>query len=293
MRSVNGQANRSTRERGGRVAQGGVREPSGKMLVPLLIVLVGLSLGVAAIATLFGIQERDKREAKERELHLAVAENTALKADLEKALSDKVRTVAELESVRRELAKTAEDLTKSMKAQEQLARSVEDREQEIGRLAKELEQTRSESKQVAGQLAELQQDREATQQRVTELEQAKQELELKLTELSQHPTVELEKVLVTNTDGQVPADGTARPGGSSSVLSAGQVVVVNRDYDFIVMNLGKNHGLSIGQEFQIVRDQEVLGKVKVEKVYDELSAAAILPESNKARIREGDTVRPL
>ena len=84
------------------------------------------------------------------------------------------------------------------------------------------------------------------------------------------------------------------PVATTSKASAdGQVVVVNREYDFIVMNLGKNHGLSVGQEFQIVRGAEVLGKVKVEKVYDELSAATILPESQKDRIREGDTVKAL
>ena len=73
----------------------------------------------------------------------------------------------------------------------------------------------------------------------------------------------------------------------------GQVIVVNREYDFIVMNIGKNHGLAVGQEFQIVRGSQVLGKVKVEKIYNELSAAAILPESNKALIREGDAVKAL
>ena len=80
---------------------------------------------------------------------------------------------------------------------------------------------------------------------------------------------------------------------SSSTLPAGQIVVVNREYDFIVVNLGKNQGLSIGQEFQIVRGNQVLGKAKVEKIYDELSAAAILPESQKNNIREGDTVKAL
>jgi hypothetical protein len=33
--------------------------------------------------------------------------------------------------------------------------------------------------------------------------------------------------------------------------------------------------------------------VKVEKVYDELSAAAILPDSKKDIIREGDLVKAL
>ena len=68
---------------------------------------------------------------------------------------------------------------------------------------------------------------------------------------------------------------------------------MNREYDFIVMDLGRNHGVSIGQECKISRGDEVLGTVKVEKVYDELSAAAILPNSKKDRIREHDAVTPL
>ena len=73
----------------------------------------------------------------------------------------------------------------------------------------------------------------------------------------------------------------------------GQVIVVNREYDFIVVNLGSNQGLTLGQEFHIVRGDQVLGRVKVEKLYDELSAAAILPNSDKDAIREGDAVRPI
>ncbi|MDP3722832.1 MAG: hypothetical protein Q8R91_04970, partial [Candidatus Omnitrophota bacterium] len=103
------------------------------------------------------------------------------------------------------------------------------------------------------------------------------------------PTVELDKVRVTSEGEGAGPTAAAAPGGSEN----GQIIVVNRDYDFVVMNLGKNQGLSIGQEFQIVRGEVVLGKVKVEKVYEELSAAAILPESDKSSIREGDAVKAL
>lgn len=91
----------------------------------------------------------------------------------------------------------------------------------------------------------------------------------------------------------VGASASSKPSAGASSASDGQVVVVNREYDFIVMNLGKNQGLIVGQEFQVMRNREVLGRVKVEKVYDELSAAAILPNSKKDSIREGDSVRAL
>ena len=272
------------------------RERGGKALVPLLGVLAVLAMAVAAVAIVLQIQERDKRLAKERELLMAQAENDDLKARLEDTQQAKAKTEEELGRLRKEFSQTQEKLVKAIEAQETLSRSVEDREKEIGRLAKDLEQTRAQQKEVATQLSELQTERETMKGQLADLEKAKGELEVKVTELSGQPTVELDKVLVTNAQAPTSAtgSGSAAPSGEKAgTASSGQVMVVNREYDFIVMNLGKNQGLSVGQEFQIVRGNEVLGKVKVEKVYDELSAAAILPESRKDSIREGDTVRAL
>ena len=268
---------------------------AGKTLVPLLSILAALSMGVAAIAIVLQIQEREKRQTKERELLMALAEKDDLKAQLEDLQQTKSRIEEELGRVRADFATTQEKLAQTVEANEVLTRSVEARQKEIDRLAKDVEQVRTERKTLASQVGELEQEREQMQRQLTELEEAKGELEAKVLELSQGPTVELDKVLVTN-----DASGTAGAVGMAVPVSAvssgpmdGQVVVVNREYDFIVMNLGKKHGLSVGQEFQIVRGSELLGRVKVEKIYDELSAAAILPDSQKDNIREGDTVRAL
>ena len=272
---------------------------SGKMLVPLLGVLAVLAMGVAAVAIVLQIQEREKRQARERELQIALNENTDLKSRLEEAQQSKSRTEEQLAGVRKDLAQSKEDLEKTLKSQEELSRSIEDREKEIARLTKDLEQTRTESQRVSSQVSSLQSERDEVKKKLTDLEQAKEDLEAKVMELSERPTVELDKVLVTSDQmGGLAPSGTAGlimpvSTGSSAGTADGQVVVINREYDFIVMNLGKNHGLSIGQEFQVVRGSEVLGRVKVEKVYDELSAAALLPESKKNSIREGDAVRPL
>lgn len=265
---------------------------AGKLLVPLISVLAVLSMGVAAFAIVLQVQEREKRHAKERELMLVLAEKNDLQDQLVDLQETKSRVEEQLGQTRSELEATREKLAETVESNQVLSRSVEDRQKEIDRLAKDLDQATTERKQLATQVQELEQERQTVEQRMTELEQAKGDLEAKVMELSQGPTVELDKVLVTNpsaaSDPFAQAVGTAvtKPG-------EGQVVVINREYDFIVMNLGKNHGLLVGQEFQIVRGDEVLGRVKVEKVYDELSAAAILPESQEDHIREGDTVRAL
>lgn len=279
-----------------------VQQRAGKMLVPLLGVLAVLAMGVAAFAIVLQMQERDKRQATERQLHLAMAENDDLKGRLDELQQEKARIDEELGRVRKDLTQSKDDLLKAVEAQETLARSVEDREREISRLSKDLDQARNESKQIGTQLSGLQTERESLKQQLADLERAKGELESKVMELSERPTVELEKVTVTNDASTSQPSAAAAGAGvampvSGTTGSVGRVMVINRDYDFIVMSLGKNQGVSVGQEFQVIRGTDVLGKVKVEKVYDELSAATILPGSQKDAIRageaDGDAVRAL
>ena len=283
MRGVNGPISRRTGS-----------GQAGKLKVSLLGVLAGLAIGVAAASIFLLMQERDKRQAKEHELRLAVAQSDELKVKLDEAQQAKAHADAELVLARRELDQSKTALAKAVEARETLVASIEAREKEITRLTKNLEQAQNDSKQIASQLTELQSERDAAKKQLADLQKAKGELESKVMELSGQPLVELEKVRVASDQPTGTGKAVAMPASaSSSDLAQGQVVVINREYDFIVMNMGRNRGLSVGQEFQIVRGNEVLGKVKVEKVYDELSAAAILPESQKNNIREGDSVRAL
>ena len=288
---------------------------AGKMLVPLLSVVALLAIGVAAVAIVLKFKEQEKRIAKEQELQQAQSHIEVLQRQVNDIQQAKAKIEEELSRARKELVQSAEELKQAVAKQTELTKSLDDREKEIGRITKDLEQTRNEAKTVAAKLSQLQTERDGLKQQIAALEKTKSDLQAAGGE--SEPTVELGKVKVTNEGTATPSvsaagsrptapssasSGAAAKGkpassatatASTSSSSDGQVVVVNREYDFIVMNLGKNQGLSVGQEFQVVRNNEVLGKVKVEKVYDELSAAAILPESKKDSIREGDLVRAL
>ena len=268
---------------------------AGKMLVPLLSILAALSMGVAGFSIYLVIQKGEQLQTAQRNLQLAESENNDLKTRVAAVQQDKARVEQELAGAQQGLVQAKEQLDQSLKAQETLTRSVEARERELARVNKDLEQAHDDSTRVSGQIAKLQSERDEAKRQLAELERAKNDLETKLMAADQ-PTVELDKVLVNGAAGGGELGGDILPASASPVAGAdsnGQVVVINREYDFIVMNLGKNHGVAVGQEFQVARGNEVLGRVKVEKVYDELSAAAILPDSRKNSIKEGDTVRAL
>lgn len=267
------------------------RSQAGKSLTPLLGIVAVLAMGVAAVAIVLQMQEREKRLARERDLQLSLAENESLKSQMDELQQARTKVEGDLGRLRQELARSQEDVTKAVTQQQMLTRSLEEREQEVSQLKQTMEQAQQQAQQATGQVAQLEAERSALQHQLGELEEAKDQLEARFNALAQ-PEVELGKVVV---NGDQPSGASpVRPAGSVAGTSLdGQVVVVNREYDFIVMNIGRNHGLLIGQEFQVVRDNQILGRVKVEKVYDELSAAAILPESQKSSIREGDAVRAL
>ncbi len=251
---------------------------SGKVAIIVLGIFTLLSIAGAGVAVFFQMQERAVRLAREKELRLVKAENTTLQDQLAEVTSLKEQLEGELTEAKTNLQQTVEQLAEEQKAKDELAKAVEGRQEEVDRLSKDLEQVRAERTQLTQRIAQLTEQQKTLQAQLNQTETAKTELEDKVLELSQaQPTVELETVVVTD--------------GGAAGASAGQVVVVNREYDFVVMNLGKNHGLALGQEFQVVRDNQILGRVKVEKIYDELSAAAILPQSKKESIREGDSVR--
>lgn len=262
----------------------------GRAVVILLGLLTVLSLAGAGVGFWLQRQEHELRLAKEQELLRAKKENDRLKDQISEVTKAKELVEVDLASAKTELIQATQQLEEEHAAKEQLAKSVADRQDEVSRLGKDLEQLRSERTELTERLTKLTTQQKTLETKVGELESAKSDLEAKVLELSSQPsqpTVELDKVVV-NEGGE---SSTATSAKASDASAKGQVVVVNREYDFVVMNLGKKQGVEIGQEFQIERDHQVLGRVKVEKLYDELSAAAILPDSKKDAIHEGDLVK--
>ncbi|MBI2885263.1 MAG: hypothetical protein HYY15_03715 [Candidatus Omnitrophica bacterium] len=269
---------------------------SGRAVVILLAAVAVLAIGVAGVAMMFQMKERDLRMAKERELLLVQSENQDLTQQLAQVKTAKAKAEQDLVKATSQLEQVVQQLAEERTAKDTLAKSVDDRQREIDRLTKDLDQVRTEKTTLSDQLAALKNQQQGLQEQLSKAQEAKEALAAKIEARagSDEPTVELDKVVVANPSASAPfaSSSSSSPAQAVSALQ-GQVLVVNREYDFIVFNLGKNQGLQIGQEFQVIRGQEVLGRVKVEKVYDELSAAALLPDAKEDSIREGDVVRPI
>lgn len=104
---------------------------------------------------------------------------------------------------------------------------------------------------------------------------AKRGLEVRLSKFAKRPkTIELEKILIK------PA----------SVL-VGNVLAVNKEYGFIVVDLGRANNLKLGDVLSVYRDDEFIGRVQVERVEERICAVTILPDWQDVEFKEYDKVR--
>jgi len=69
-----------------------------------------------------------------------------------------------------------------------------------------------------------------------------------------------------------------------------RVLDVNKDYGFIVINIGSVHGIKKGDVLFVSRNKKLLGKVVLEKVSEEVSIGKILYRSLAETVRKGDQV---
>lgn len=88
--------------------------------------------------------------------------------------------------------------------------------------------------------------------------------------------VELEKIVV-----------------KAAPMLGGKILTVDKEHAFIVVNLGRANNLRLGTILSVYRNDEFIGRVQVEKVEEQVSAAAILLEWQDIEFKENDQVREI
>lgn len=102
--------------------------------------------------------------------------------------------------------------------------------------------------------------------------------------------VQLEKIVVAPKAPQADTVVSAPVAASVTAPLEGKVLVVNREYDFIVINLGQKDGVNLGDAFDVLRKDKSLGQAKVEEVRDTMSVATPGTKDMIKQIKEDDRV---
>ncbi|KPK98107.1 MAG: hypothetical protein AMJ95_05760 [Omnitrophica WOR_2 bacterium SM23_72] len=235
---------------------------------------------------------------------------------------EKLRAV-ELENSLKDLTKkqafTEEELSKSRKLITDLQLRLDESKSEIKLLTADLELQKKDSQQAQSRMEQLNIDLAEQQQlrqdlekkfnlaeedlrnamsKIKELDSEKETLEAKVKELeAKTQEVELGKIVVSpdvdisgSKHYEIP-EVSVMPGRVSQMLGVqGKVLVVNKEYNFVVINVGAKDGVDVGDEFSVFDNNSLIGDIKVEKVHDSMAAAGFLTADMKNKISEGDKV---
>lgn len=267
----------------------------------LKIVISGLA--IVSLVVIGGLSYLFQNERiKSGKLQLQVDELTARERIIEDKLEASKKNVAELmiklQENKDRIATITEELDKERSGRQEALKELE-------QIKADMEQQKVSRQDLEGRLTQIQEDGRKLKEQLKIVEQQKEELRVKIKNLEDSSSgVELGKVVVNseaeavkNVNPSVPEPKTAPetvkkkeeealPQGK---LLEGKVTVVNKEYNFAVINLGQKDGVSQGDQFSIYRQGKVIGELKVEKVHESMSAAGFAAEL-KDIIKENDSV---
>lgn len=243
---------------------------SGKTLTIFLVVFFLLLISLTVIVTFFFVKERETRQATEQKL--AASEETRVKLEEKyKASMDEIGVlnnkineqngritdlVAEID-----LGKGVNDELK--KANMALQANFETATKERKQFEAEIIAVRESNSLLKNELVSVQDLRD---QIVSQLQQAEARIKALEQKLASVGVIDLEKIVVT--PGDVPAQ---------NAHNDGQILKVNAENNFVIIDLGSGNGVDENTVVQFFRQDALLGEGKVTRAQAIMSAVDILP----------------
>jgi len=255
-----------------------------------LIVLIGVILVSLSIAG-GGFYLLQKERVRNVELGNMLDELTVKQKAGEAKLLEAQKSISSLESKLKDTASQIDSLSNQLQ-QEKTAK--EEALTKIEQMRTELDQQKELRSDLENRLTKAQNDVKNIQAKLGTIETEKAKLESKVKELEAKANVELGKIVVSPESVQVKP-----PVGAATVVKAveakaqsleGKVLVLNKEYNFVVINLGNKDGIAVGDQFAVYHGDKYIGDVKVEKLQDVMSAAGFASDDVKNKVKEGDKV---
>jgi len=256
------------------------RKGAGRLIFLIVLLLL-------LIAAAYGYYLYYQQKLTNNQLQEKIEEITAKYKISETKLIEAQKIVSSLQDKIKEAEEQIKNLTEQLNQKEeerlQISSSLEELKKEIANL-------REARQNLEEKLSTSQKEISTLTKKIEDLTKEKEKLAKEAAQKSSSE-VELGKVVVSpeNTSSAVLKESAA-PSSSKQKEQEGKVLVVNKEYDFAVINLGRKDGVKLNEVFSVYRGSDYLGDVKIEKLHDSMSAAAFVSTDLKDKIKEGDRV---
>jgi myosin heavy subunit len=271
---------------------------SGKVLTIFLVVIIILSISLAAISIFFFQKEIERRKGLESVLAQVKTDRLKLEAELQDAIKQGFLLQEKNKEADEKINGLLDDLELAEGIREELKlenSSLKEQLEEKNKLAKELQEKSASAAKAEEEISELNQKLQAEEdakkvleEKMKAVDQRNKELEEDINRLKQqeaasraagqpaaskHEEVELEKIVIAPVK-----------------ASEGRVLTIDTETEFAIVNLGENHGIAADKILSIYRGDQYIGDIKVTRVQPEMSAADFIPPLTAQRVHKDDRV---
>ncbi|MFH0879512.1 MAG: hypothetical protein V2A34_07335 [Lentisphaerota bacterium] len=189
----------------------------------------------------------------------------------------------ELQDTKTDLANTRQDLENTKMELATTKTDLEGAKVQVAEMTEKVAQKDAELAQANGRVTQLEQDKANLQVQIDDLNNQMVKAEEESRDL-QDQVATLDKI-IKDMEREQGAQNIRMPAGLS-----GHVLVVNPDWNFVILDIGSEAGLVPTAEMLVHRADELVGKVRISTVKDNLAIAEIITDWEKAPIQEGDRV---
>ena len=202
------------------------------------------------------------------ELNLASNLATVVLTGWQNTQTDLENTRQDLENTRAELERTRGELEDARTQIVQLNDTIRSKDAELIEKGNVIAGLEDEKAALETQVAELNEKIGGLEDQVAQLEEENGMLENQLAKYERE------------TAGTI----TMKTGTTASIVYA------NADWNFVIIDIGSIAGAQPNAEMIIHRNDNMIGKIRLSAVRDNISIAEVLPEFQKETIKEGDNV---
>jgi len=217
--------------------------------------------------------ERDEKVALQNELADVMKERKALSLEVEELVVIKSDLDIKISGLEAEKTLIEKEYEREKSQNDVIRARLDKKDDKIKDVESKLNAALSNKREIQREFEEEKEKYGEIKKRIDKLMSAKDALEEKVRDIVNKQGIELERIVV-RTEGELE----------------GRVLVVNRDYNFIVVNIGHDDDIRLGSTLTVFRSGKYVGEAKVEKIYDTMSAAAISKELKSGAIMINDNV---
>ncbi len=262
------------------------------LLIALILIFLALASG--------GFYLFQKERVHNLELQDSMEEIKTKQRITESRLRDSEKTVADLQMKLKEARDQIDSLTEELRQEKQARGETQGRLEQLGLeleqhrelradLERRLQDAQEETRNVTAQLQELDNRKVELEEKVRELEEMTQNIELGKIVVAPESSAAAESKQSRKKEARKKQEPQVMPQEEATGMN-GKVLVINKEYNFVVINLGSRDGVDVGMEFAVYQGNKHIGDIKVEKVHDAMSAAGFVTDGLKDKIGEGDKV---